>query len=78
MLQQKKIILGVTGGIASYKCAQLVRLLVKEGAEVRVILTKAACEFVTPKTLTVLSKNEVLIDFIDKNHNWLNHVQLAA
>jgi phosphopantothenoylcysteine decarboxylase/phosphopantothenate--cysteine ligase len=78
MLQQKKIILGVTGGIASYKCAQLVRLLVKEGAEVRVILTKAACEFVTPKTLSVLSKNEVLIDFFDNNHNWHNHVQLAA
>ncbi len=78
MLQSKKIILGVTGGIAAYKCAQLVRLLIKEGAEVKVVMTPAACDFVTPKTLSVLSKNEVLIDFFDADHNWNNHVKLAG
>jgi phosphopantothenoylcysteine decarboxylase / phosphopantothenate---cysteine ligase len=77
MLQNKKIILGITGGIAAYKCASLVRLLVKEGAYVKVILTKAATEFITPQTLSVLSKNEVLIDFFDANHNWNNHVHLG-
>ena len=77
MLQRKKIILGITGGIASYKCAHLVRLLVKEGAEVRVILTKAAAEFITPQTLSVVSKNEVVIDFFDANYNWNNHVALS-
>lgn len=77
MLQGKKIVLGVTGGIAAYKCATLVRLLVKQGAEVRVVLTKAATEFITPQTLSVLSKNEVLLDFFDKNYNWNNHVHLA-
>lgn len=77
MLRQKHILLGVTGGIAAYKCAHLVRLLVKEGAEVRVVMTKAATDFVTPNTLSVLSKNEVLIDFFDSDHNWNNHVRLA-
>jgi phosphopantothenoylcysteine decarboxylase/phosphopantothenate--cysteine ligase len=77
MLQNKKIILGITGGIASYKCAHLVRLLIKEGAEVKVILTKAATEFITTQTLSVLSKNEVLLDFFDADFNWNNHVQLA-
>lgn len=76
-LQHKKIVLCITGGIAAYKCAHLTRLLVKEGAEVKVILTKAALEFITPQTLSVLSKNEVVIDFFDSNHNWNNHVQLA-
>jgi len=77
MLQNKKIILGITGGIAAYKCAHLVRLLVKEGAEVKVILTASATQFVTPQTLSVLSKNETLTDFFDKDFNWNNHVQLA-
>ncbi|MBX3164485.1 MAG: bifunctional phosphopantothenoylcysteine decarboxylase/phosphopantothenate--cysteine ligase CoaBC [Bacteroidetes bacterium] len=77
MLRHKKIILGITGGIAAYKCAMLVRLLVKEGAEVKVILTKAATDFVTPQTLSVLSKNEVTLDFFDKHFNWNNHVHLA-
>lgn len=77
MLQRKHIILGITGGIAAYKCAQLVRLLVKEGAEVRVVMTPAATDFVTPKTLSVLSRNEVLTDFFDSGNNWNNHVQLA-
>lgn len=77
MLKQKKIILGITGGIAAYKCAHLVRLLIKEGAEVKVILTKSASEFITAQTLSVLSKNEVLIDFFDSDFNWNNHVDLA-
>lgn len=77
MFYNKKIILGITGGIAAYKCAHLVRLLVKQGAEVKVILTPAANEFITPQTLSVLSKNEVIIDFFDANFNWNNHVHLA-
>lgn len=77
MLRNKKIVLGVTGGIAAYKCAHLVRLLVKEGAEVKVVMTKNASEFVTPQTLSVLSKNQVLTDFFDANQNWNNHVHLA-
>lgn len=77
MLQAKKILLGITGGIAAYKCAHLVRLFVKEGAEVRVVMSKSALEFVTPQTLSVLSKNEVTCDFFDANHNWNNHVHLA-
>ncbi len=77
MLYNKKIILGITGGIAAYKCAHLVRLLVKQGAEVKVILTPAASEFITPQTLSVLSKNEVVIDFFDANFNWNNHVKMA-
>ncbi len=77
MLYNKKIILGITGGIAAYKCAHLVRLLVKQGAEVKVILTPAAKEFITPQTLSVLSKNEVTVDFFDADFNWNNHVHLA-
>lgn len=77
MLHQKKILLGISGGIAAYKCAALVRLLVKEGAEVKVVMTKSACDFITPQTLSVLSKNEVTIDFFDANNNWNNHVHLG-
>lgn len=77
MLNKKHILLGVSGGIAAYKCAHLVRLLIKEGAHVKVILTASAAQFVTPQTLSVLSKNEVLTDFFDANHQWNNHVHLA-
>jgi phosphopantothenoylcysteine decarboxylase / phosphopantothenate---cysteine ligase len=77
VLHNKHILLGITGGIAAYKCAHLVRLLIKEGAIVKVVMTKSAIEFVTPKTLSVLSKNEVITDFFDLNHNWNNHVELA-
>jgi phosphopantothenoylcysteine decarboxylase/phosphopantothenate--cysteine ligase len=77
LLKNKHILLGITGGIAAYKCAHLVRLLIKEGASVKVVMTKAAEEFVTPKTLSVLSKQEVVADFFDSNHNWNNHVTLA-
>lgn len=77
MLKNKHILLGVTGGIAAYKCAHLVRLLIKEGAVVKVVMTKAAEDFVTSKTLSVLSKNEVVSDFFDAGNNWNNHVALA-
>lgn len=77
MLQNKNIVLGITGGIAAYKCPHLVRLLVKHGANVKVILTEAATQFVTPQTLAVVSKNEVISSFFDKNNNWNNHVALA-
>ena len=77
MLRNKHILVGITGGIAAYKCAHLVRLLIKEGAIVKVVMTHSATEFVTAKTLSVLSKHEVVIDFFDLNHNWNNHVELA-
>ena len=77
MLRNKHILVGITGGIAAYKCAHLVRLLIKEGAIVKVVMTHSATEFVTAKTLSVLSKHEVVIDFFDSNHNWNNHVELA-
>ncbi|MBS1637902.1 MAG: bifunctional phosphopantothenoylcysteine decarboxylase/phosphopantothenate--cysteine ligase CoaBC [Bacteroidetes bacterium] len=77
MLRHKHIVLAVTGGIAAYKAASLVRLFVKEGAEVRVIMTKSAEDFVTAKTLGVLSKHEVVTGFFDAGDNWNNHVHLA-
>jgi phosphopantothenoylcysteine decarboxylase/phosphopantothenate--cysteine ligase len=76
-LKNKHILLGITGGIAAYKCAHLVRLFIKEGALVKVVMTKASEDFVTSKTLSVLSKNEVVTDFFDSNNNWNNHVALA-
>ena len=75
-LKTKKILLGVTGGIAAYKAAILVRLLIKEEAEVRVVMTESAKEFVTPLTLATLSKNPVESVLI-KDGNWNNHVELA-
>ncbi len=77
LLQNKKILLGITGGIAAYKCAHLIRLFIKEGAEVKVIMTQAATEFITPQTASVLSKNTVITDFFDEAQNWNNHVHLA-
>lgn len=78
MLDGKKIILGVTGSIAAYKAAQLIRLLVKEGAEVKVIMTALAKEFITPLTLATLAKNPILVDFFDPtNGNWNSHVDLG-
>ncbi len=75
-LKGKKILLGVTGGIAAYKAAFLVRLLVKEQAEVRVIMTEAAKEFITPLTLSTLSKNPVESVLVS-NDTWNNHVELG-
>ncbi len=78
LLKGKKIILGITGSIAAYKTAILARLLVKSGAEVQVILSDSAHEFVTPLTLSTLSKNPVLSDFVkDKTGTWNNHVDLG-
>ncbi len=78
LLKGKKIILGVTGSIAAYKAAIFVRLLVKEEADVKVIMTNSACDFITPLTLSTLSKNPVLIDFKkDKTGEWNNHVDLG-
>jgi phosphopantothenoylcysteine decarboxylase / phosphopantothenate---cysteine ligase len=77
MLQNKNILIGITAGIAAYKIPLLVRLLVKENAKVKVILTKDAAQFVTPQTLSVLSKNEVIADFFDEHSNWNNHVEYA-
>jgi phosphopantothenoylcysteine decarboxylase/phosphopantothenate--cysteine ligase len=78
MLSGKKIILGVTGSIAAYKSAILIRLLIKAGAEVNVIMTSSAHDFVTPLTLSTLSKNPVLTQF-SKNETgeWNNHVELG-
>lgn len=76
MLKGKKILLGITGSIAAYKSAILVRLLVKQGAEVKIIMTTAAKDFVTPLSLSTLSKNDVLADITD-NDTWANHVMLG-
>ena len=80
VLSGKKILLGVTGGIAAYKTAFLVRLFIKAGAEVKVVMTPASREFVTPLTLSTLSKNEVFSSFTkeeDENNLWNNHVDLG-
>ena len=78
MLQGKKIILGVTGSIAAYKAAHLVRLLVKEGMEVKVIMTPLAKEFITPLTLATLSRNPILVEFFNpENGDWNSHVDLG-
>ena len=76
-LQGKKIILAITGGIAAYKMNYLVRDFVKKGAEVKVVMTSDATQFVTPLTLSTLSKNSVLIDFYNQDKSWNNHVDLA-
>jgi len=77
-LTNKKILLGVSGSIAAYKSALLVRLLVKEGAEVKVIMTESAKDFITPLTLSTLSKNPVLSSFTKGDSGeWNNHVELG-
>ena len=80
VLKGKKILLGISGGIAAYKTANLVRLFIKSGAEVQVIMTPSAKDFVTPLTLGTLSKKEVFSAFYepdDENAKWNNHVELA-
>jgi phosphopantothenoylcysteine decarboxylase/phosphopantothenate--cysteine ligase len=78
MLKGKNILVGVTGGIAAYKTASLIRLLVKEGADVKVIMTRHAKEFITPLTLSTLSKNPVLTEFYNpENGDWNSHVDLG-
>jgi phosphopantothenoylcysteine decarboxylase/phosphopantothenate--cysteine ligase len=76
MLQGKKILLGITGSIAAYKAVYLVRSLVKAGAEVKVIMTPSAKDFVSTLTLSTLSKNHVLVDLYDEQ-SWSNHVMLG-
>ena len=76
MLKGKKILLGITGSIAAYKSILLVRNFVKEGAEVKVLMTPSAKDFVTPLSLSTLSRNPVLIDLFEEN-TWANHVMLG-
>ena len=80
MLRGKNILLGVSGGIAAYKTTFLVRLLIKAGAQVKVVMTQSASSFVSPLTLSTLSKNPVLMDFVneeDGSLSWNNHVELG-
>ncbi len=76
-MKDKRILIGICGGIAAYKCCNLVRLLVKAGAKVQVVITPDAVEFVSPLTLSVLSKNPVLSAFSSPDGQWNNHVDLA-
>ena len=75
-LKGKKILLGITGSIAAYKSASLTRLLIKAGADVKVVMTKAATDFISPLTLSTLSKHDVLSD-ISTDEAWNNHVELG-
>jgi phosphopantothenoylcysteine decarboxylase/phosphopantothenate--cysteine ligase len=80
VLSGKKIVLGISGGIAAYKTAALVRLFIKSGAQVKVVMTPAAKDFITPLTLSTLSKNPVHSTFYneeDDNAEWNNHVELG-
>lgn len=78
MLKGKKIVIGVTGSIAAYKAAILVRLLVKQGAEVQVVMTPSSREFITPLTLSTLSGRPVLCDFFNSGSGeWHSHVELG-
>jgi len=77
-LTGKNILIGITGSIAAYKAAMLVRLLVREGAAVQVLMTPYAKEFITPLTLATLSKNPILVDFFNpENGDWNSHVDLG-
>lgn len=78
MLEGKNIVLGICGSIAAYKSATLVRLLIKAGANVQVVMTPEATDFITPLTLSTLSKNPVLVDyFTPETGEWNNHVELG-
>ena len=78
MLKGKHILLGITGSIAAYKAANLVRLLVKEGAEVQIVMTEMAKQFITPLTMATLSKRPILVDFYNpENGDWNSHVNLG-
>jgi phosphopantothenoylcysteine decarboxylase/phosphopantothenate--cysteine ligase len=76
MLKGKKILIGITGSIAAYKIPLLVRLLIKDGAEVKIIMTAAAKDFVSSLTLSTLSRNQVLSD-LSQDDSWANHVMLG-
>ena len=77
VLDGKKIILGISGSISAYKSANLVRLLRKANAKVKVIMTSSAQDFITPLTLSTLSQNTVLLDFTTLENNWHSHVDLG-
>ena len=77
VLSGKKIILGISGGIAAYKTASFVRLLIKAGAQVQVIMSPASCAFITPLTLATLSKRPVYTQFEKDFGEWTNHVELG-
>lgn len=78
MLKGKTVLLGVTGGIAAYKMPNLARMLIKAGAEVHVIMTKNACEFITPFTFETLTKHKCIVDTFDKNFEYnVEHISLA-
>ena len=78
MLAGKHVLLGITGSIAAYKAAYIVRMLVKEGAEVKVLMTVAAKQFITPLTMATLSRNPILTEFFDpENGQWNSHVSLG-
>lgn len=78
MLKNKKVLIGVTGSIAAYKIPALVRLFKKSGAEVRIIMSASALDFVTPLTLSTVSENQVFVDFKNtETGSWNNHVELA-
>lgn len=76
-LVDKKVLVGVCGSIAAYKTANLVRLLIKAGAEVKVIMTTSASQFITPLTLSTLSRNKVYSELSDEGSEWNNHVELG-
>ena len=78
MLKNKFVAVGVTGSIAAYKSVGLVRLLKKAGADVQVVMTKSACEFVKPLTFQVVSQNPVIVDMFEEPSSWeVKHVALA-
>lgn len=77
MIQGKKILLGITGSIAAYKSAFLIRLLTSHGAEVKVIMTATAKDFIGTLTLSTLSKNPVITEFANEQGMWNNHVELG-
>ena len=77
-MRGKHVIIGVTGSIAAYKAAALVRLLVKEGVEVRVVMTELAKQFITPLTMATLSKHPVMVEFYNpENGDWHSHVDMG-
>ena len=78
MFKDKNVIIGITASIAAYKACELTRLFVKNGANVKIIATKSSLDFVSPLTLSTLSKNSVLHSLVDEETNlWNNHVDLA-
>ena len=78
MLKGKKIVLGITGSIAAYKACLIIRLLVKQGAEVQVVITPSGKEFITPLTLSTLTRRPVVSEFFDRRDgSWHSHVDLG-